>query len=73
MKRQRLRFKLLALFLFGLIALLAVYGSYSVLTNGSRWFASTHNTRLRDEKQRVTAGDFNNLSGKKSCLLACQE
>ncbi|MBR5345650.1 MAG: hypothetical protein IK127_07475 [Clostridia bacterium] len=63
MKRQRLRFKLLALFLFGLIALLAVYGGYSVLTNGSRWFASTHNTRLRDEKQRVTAGDILDRDG----------
>lgn len=63
MKRQRLRFKLLALFFFGLFAALAVYGGYSVLTNGSRWFASSHNSRVRSQKQQVTAGNILDRDG----------
>ena len=63
MKRQRFRFKVLALILFGLFALLAVYGGYSVVTNGSRWFASSHNSRLRSQKQQVTAGDILDRDG----------
>ena len=36
MKKQRLQFKLLALIMFGLFLLLAVYGGYSVVTYGNR-------------------------------------
>ena len=35
MKQQRLKFKLLALILFGMFALLAVYGGYSISTYGN--------------------------------------
>ncbi len=63
MKQQRFRFKLLALLLFGMFALLAAYGGYSILTNGSRWFASSHNPRLRAQKQQVTAGKITDRDG----------
>ena len=58
MKQQRFRFKVLALVMFALFAVLAVYGGSSVLTNGSRWFASSHNSRLRSQKRQVVAGDI---------------
>ena len=41
MKQQRYNFKILALILFGLFLLLAVYGGYSILTYGNRWFSSS--------------------------------
>ncbi len=63
MKRQRLRIKLLALTLFGLFALLAVYGGYSVLTYGNRWFSSSKNPRVRAQKELVTAGDILDRDG----------
>ncbi len=63
MKKQRLRIKVLALFLFGLFALLAVYGGYTVLTNRDRWFASSHNARIRAQKQSVTAGSVLDRNG----------
>lgn len=63
MKKQRLRFKMLALFVFGLFALLAAYGGYSVLTNGDRWFASSHNARISQQKQAVTAGSVLDRDG----------
>ncbi len=63
MKQQRFRFKIIALVLFGLFALLAVYGGSSVLTNGSRWFASAHNPRLQAQKKQVAAGDILDRGG----------
>ncbi|MCH5286049.1 MAG: penicillin-binding protein 2 [Christensenellaceae bacterium] len=63
MKQQRLRFKLLALFLFGLFALLAVYGGYAITTYGNRWFAYTRNPRIRAQKENVIAGDVLDRSG----------
>ena len=63
MKQQRLRFKLLALFLFALFLLLALYGGYSVITYGNRWFSSSRNPRVRAQKQTVTAGDILDRSG----------
>ena len=63
MKQQRLRFKLLALLLFGLFALLAVYGVYSINTYGNRWFAYARNPRVREQKQSVTAGSIYDRNG----------
>lgn len=63
MKQQRLRFKLLALFLFGLFALLAVYGGYAITTYGNRWFAYTRNPRIRAQKENVIAGDVLDRTG----------
>ena len=50
MKQQRYNFKILALILFGLFLLLAVYGGYSILTYGNRWFSSSRNPRVRAQK-----------------------
>ncbi len=63
MKRQRIRYKLLALFLFALFGALVVYGGYTYLTNGSRWFAYSKNQRIRNQKQTVTAGDILDRNG----------
>ncbi|MBR3494628.1 MAG: hypothetical protein IKH38_04300 [Clostridia bacterium] len=63
MKQQRLRYKLLALFVFCLFALLAVYGCYSILTYGNRWFASSRNPRVRAQKEQVAAGDILDRDG----------
>jgi len=63
LKQQRLRFKLLALILFGLFALLAGYGLYSINAYGNRWFAYNRNPRIRDQKQNVTAGSIYDRNG----------
>ena len=53
MKRQRLKFKLLAVLLFAMIALMAAYGAYSVISYGNRWFSSSRNPRVREQKRTV--------------------
>lgn len=63
MKQQRLRFKLLALILFAMFAVLAVYGGYSMVTYGNRWFSSRWNPRVRAQKQSVIAGDILDRNG----------
>ncbi len=63
MKQQRYKLKLLALFLFSLFLLLAVYGVYSITTYGNRWFAYTHNPRIRQQKQNVVAGSIYDRAG----------
>lgn len=63
MKQQRLKFKLLAVFMFGLFLLLAVYGGYSVLSYGNRWFSSSKNPRVRAQKENVIAGDILDRNG----------
>ncbi len=63
MKQQRHRFKILALFLFGMFLVLSVYGGYSVLTYGNRWFSSRWNPRVRSQKASVTAGDILDVNG----------
>lgn len=63
MKQQRLRFKLVALFLFGLFALLAVFGGYSIEVYGNRWFAYTRNPRIRVQRENVVAGDVIDRNG----------
>lgn len=63
MKQQRFHFKMLTILIFGLFVLLAVYGSYSVITYGNRWFSSTRNPRVRAQKERVLAGDILDRSG----------
>lgn len=63
MKQQRFRFKLLAFLMFGLFLTLAVYGGYSVLTYGNRWFSSNKNPRVRAQKQAVIAGSILDRNG----------
>lgn len=63
MKQQRFRIKLLALLLFGLFALLAAYGMYSISTYGNRWFAYARNPRVREQKRNVIAGNIYDRSG----------
>lgn len=67
MKRRRYRFKLLALFLFLLFALLAVCSVWSVRNYGSRWFSYAGNPRLNVLKETVTEGD---IKDRNSIILA---
>lgn len=63
MKQQRFRYKILALILFGLFALLALYGGYAITTYGNRWFAYSRNPRIRAQKENVVAGDVVDRAG----------
>jgi len=63
MKQQRYLFKILALIMFGLFLLLAVYGGYSITTYGNRWFSFSRNPRVRAQKQTVVAGDIIDRNG----------
>ncbi|MBE5803263.1 MAG: penicillin-binding protein 2 [Clostridiales bacterium] len=63
MKQQRYLFKILALIMFGLFLLLAVYGGYSISTYGNRWFSFSRNPRVRAQKQTVIAGDILDRNG----------
>lgn len=63
LKRQRYRFKLLAIFLFLLFVLLAVYGALSLNNYGSRWFSYAGNPRLNTLKETVAEGDIKDRNG----------
>lgn len=63
MKKQRLQFKVLALMMFGLFLLLAVYGGYSVTVYGNRHFSSSRNPRVRAQRENVIAGDILDRNG----------
>lgn len=63
MKKQRFNFKLLTILVFSLFLLLAVYGSYSIVTYGNRWFSSPRNARVRAQKASVIAGDILDVNG----------
>ena len=63
MKQQRFRFKLLALLMFALFALLAAFGVYSVGVSGNRWFTSAQNSRIQAQKANVTAGSIYDRNG----------
>lgn len=58
MKKQRYRFKLLALLFFLMFAGLAAYGAFNIINYGNRWFSSSHNTRIIAAKSNVTEGSI---------------
>ena len=58
MKRQRHRFKVIALLLFLCFLVLGAYGLWSVHTYGSRWFSHASNPRLTARKQTIIEGDI---------------
>ncbi len=49
--------------MFLLFFLLAAYSGYSIITYGNRWFASSHNPRLKRQKENVIAGDILDRNG----------
>ena len=63
MKRQRLRIRMLAFLIFALFGALAVFGTYSVLTYGNRWFAYSRNPRVLAQKEQVTPGAILDAEG----------
>ena len=63
MKQLRKNINRIAVFLCVLFVLLAAYGAYSLLTYGSRWFASSANTFARARKNDVIAGNILDRNG----------
>ncbi len=63
MKQQRMNFRLLALMLVGLFALLAAYGGYSVTVYGNRWVSHRGNQRTQAAISNVVRGDVLDRSG----------
>ncbi len=63
MKQLQKNIRRVAIFLCALFALLAVWGAYSLLTYGSRWFASSANTFMRTRKKDVIAGNILDRNG----------
>lgn len=63
MKRQRLRFYILAMVVIGLLATAGIYGVYSVSTYGTRWFGNARNTRYQNARKTVKPGDIIDRNG----------
>ena len=63
MKQLRTRFRLLSMIVIGLLLVAGLYGVYSVSVYGNRWFANSKNTRYRNAKSSVIAGDIIDRSG----------
>ena len=63
MKQQRLRFRVVALLLIGLLVLAGGYGILSVSRYGNRWVNSTRNARFREAKSGVRRGDILDRNG----------
>lgn len=63
MKQQRFRFKLLGLLLVGLLLWLGLYSVDSLMTYGNRWFATSRNPRVRQQRSAVLAGDILDRNG----------
>ncbi|HNW87542.1 MAG TPA: penicillin-binding protein 2 [Candidatus Limiplasma sp.] len=63
MKQLRTRFRLLTLFVIGLLLVAGLYGVYSVTIYGSRWFSNSKNTRYQNAKSSVIAGDIMDRNG----------
>lgn len=63
MKQLRNNLKRVGLFLCILLAVLAVYGTYSVIVNGNRWFSSASNTFMTQKKKEVIPGQILDRNG----------
>ncbi len=63
MKQQRMNFRLLALMLIGLFALLAAYGGFSVTMYGNRWVSHRSNVRTQQAINDVVRGDVLDREG----------
>lgn len=63
MKTQRYRYKIVALLLVALFMLLAAFGIWNVLHYGTRWFTSSHNTRIGAQKSNVIEGSILDRNG----------
>ena len=63
MKQQRMNFRLLALMLVGLFAMLAAYGGYSVTVYGNRWVSHRSNVRTQQAINDVVRGDVLDRNG----------
>ncbi len=63
MKKLRHNIRIIAIAVLAMFIGLGGYFSYSVYFYGGRWAANVYNPRLKDQKQRVTAGDILDRKG----------
>ncbi len=63
MKQLRMNLRRVALVLLSLFAVLIAYAAYSLTTYGNRWFASSANTFVRQQKKNIIAGDILDRNG----------
>ncbi len=63
MKQIRKNVRAVLALMLSLFACLSGYFFYAVYDNGSRWFTTPYNTRLRAAKGRVTPGDILDRNG----------
>lgn len=63
MKKLRDHLRVVAALLLSLLIVAGAYCFYSVRLYGGRWFASSTNTRLRNQKQEIIAGDIADRTG----------
>lgn len=63
MKQLRGNIRRVAILMVALFVFLGVYGAYSLLTYGNRWFSSSANTFVRSQKKNVVAGAIIDKNG----------
>ena len=63
MKKLRHNLRVVTAFLLSLLIVAGAYCFYSVTTYGGRWFATSTNTRLANQKKQVVAGDIADRTG----------
>lgn len=63
MKQLKGNIRKIALLMIALFVLLTAYGAYSLLSYGNRWFSSSANTYVRQQKKNVTPGDILDVNG----------
>ncbi|MDD2648313.1 MAG: penicillin-binding transpeptidase domain-containing protein [Eubacteriales bacterium] len=65
MKQYRFFMRILACLMLVMFSALAIYSGYSINTYGSRWFAYSHNPRVKSQKSKVVEGSVFDASGVK--------
>lgn len=63
MKQVKNNIRKVCLFLCALFVLLAVFGGYSIMVNGNRWFSSSSNVFVRSKKKDVIPGNILDRNG----------
>lgn len=67
MKRLKRNIRRLCLFLILLLLSMILYGAFSLITSGNRWFSSASNTQINEQKKAVIPG---NILDRNGILLA---
>lgn len=63
MKKLKRNIRRLCFFLIILLLLLILYGAFNLLTSGNRWFSSSSNTLIKEQKKTVIPGNILDRNG----------